>query len=241
MNTYGKDYQKLYKLQDKFLHWWAGLGLPFYLTGETALGRFYLNHRFSEDLDFFTNADENYHKHITVLYNEIKKQFRVDSEKSLFGGDFTRIFITDSDTILKIELVNDVSAYIGMPAQSYFGIMDTPLNILTNTLTAIVSRDEPKDFFDIMHLALNYSFSWLDIFNFAKNKAVINEIDIEMRLNSFPVSLLGDVDWHIEIPDMETVKKNLRKISSDFILGKRNTLGINKIPIGEAKPIIQEL
>ena len=51
---------------------------------------------------------------------------------------------------------------------------DTPVNILSNKLTAIVGRDEPKDIFDIIHLSLNYSFNWLDIFEHAKQKAVIN-------------------------------------------------------------------
>ena len=57
MLSSGKDYRKLYRLQDKFLNWWTNLGLPFYLTGGTALGRYYLEHRSSEDLDFFVNAD----------------------------------------------------------------------------------------------------------------------------------------------------------------------------------------
>jgi hypothetical protein len=55
MNSSKKDYNKLYLLQDKFLSWWVTLGLPFYLTDGTALGRFYLNHRLSEGLDFFIN------------------------------------------------------------------------------------------------------------------------------------------------------------------------------------------
>jgi predicted nucleotidyltransferase component of viral defense system len=55
MSLSKKDYNKLYLIQDKFLTWWKTLDLPFYLTGGTALGRFYLNHRYSEDLDFFTD------------------------------------------------------------------------------------------------------------------------------------------------------------------------------------------
>ncbi|MCD4795127.1 MAG: nucleotidyl transferase AbiEii/AbiGii toxin family protein [Bacteroidales bacterium] len=34
--------------------------MPFYLTGGTALVRFYLNHRYSEDLDFFVNKRKKY-------------------------------------------------------------------------------------------------------------------------------------------------------------------------------------
>jgi predicted nucleotidyltransferase component of viral defense system len=68
-----KDYSKLYLMQDKFLPFMHNLGLPFYLTGGTALGRFYLNHRYSEDLDFFVNADPLYQGYI----GELKKKSRL--------------------------------------------------------------------------------------------------------------------------------------------------------------------
>ena len=46
---------KLYPFQDEILKIIEDLNLDFYLTGGTALGRCYLNHRYSDDLDFFVN------------------------------------------------------------------------------------------------------------------------------------------------------------------------------------------
>ncbi|NLV20085.1 MAG: nucleotidyl transferase AbiEii/AbiGii toxin family protein [Bacteroidetes bacterium] len=88
MHSLKKDYRKLYLLQDKFLKWWADLGLPFYLTGGTALGRFYLNHRYSEDLDFFVNDDPLFLKYIQRIKDEVEKYFRVDLQHALFTDDF---------------------------------------------------------------------------------------------------------------------------------------------------------
>jgi predicted nucleotidyltransferase component of viral defense system len=107
MNSSNNDYNKLYQLQDKFLSWWLSLGLPFYLTGGTALGRFYLNHRFSDELDFFTNDNAQYAGSIAELNRKIKGQFEINIQQSLFSDDFTRFFITEDDHFLKIELVND--------------------------------------------------------------------------------------------------------------------------------------
>ncbi len=90
MNSSNKDYNNLYQLQDKFLSWWLSLGLPFYLTGDTALGRFYLNHRFSDDLYFFTNANTQYPKFIAELNRKIKGRFEVNLQQSLFTDDLTR-------------------------------------------------------------------------------------------------------------------------------------------------------
>jgi hypothetical protein len=236
MNSSKKDYNKLYQLQDKFLSWWLTLGLPFYLTGGTALGRFYLNHRFSEDLDFFINADTYYAHYISELKNKISTRFKVNLQQSLFADDFTRFFITEDDTYLKIELVNDVDYYFGTPAIFKFGKIDTPINILSNKLTAIVGRDEPKDVFDIIHLSLNYSFDWLDIFSHSKQKAVINELDVEQRIVSFPVEWLENVNWLNAPSDIESTRKILRQIADDFLLGKQNSLGKNQTPIEMAKP-----
>lgn len=237
MNSSKKDYHKLYLLQDKFLSWWLSLSLPFYLTGGTALGRFYLNHRFSEDLDFFVNADSQYQYYIAELKNKITSRFTVNIQQSLFADDFTRFFITEDDTFLKIELVNDVSYYSGKPTNYQFGKIDTPMNILSNKLTAIVGRDEPKDIFDIIHLSLNYSFNWLDIFEHAKQKAVINELDVEQRIVSFPVEWLENVNWLNSSLDFEEFHKIRCQIADDFLLAKQNSLGKLKTPIKLAQPL----
>lgn len=236
MNSSNKDYNKLYQLQDKFLSWWLSLGLPFYLTGGTALGRFYLNHRFSDDLDFFTNANTQYTNSIAELNRKIKGQFEVNIQQSLFADDFTRFFITEDDLFLKIELINDIEYYAGKPSAYKYGFIDTPLNILSNKLTALVGRDEPKDIFDIIHLSTNYSFNWMDIFYHAKQKATINELDVEQRLASFPVEWLGNVNWLTTPINLEEYRIILYKIADDFLLGKANSLGENQQPIENAKP-----
>ena len=50
----------LYPFQDRVLYALSLVDAGFYLTGGTALSRGYLNHRFSEDLDFFVNDSEHF-------------------------------------------------------------------------------------------------------------------------------------------------------------------------------------
>jgi hypothetical protein len=89
---------------------------------------------------------------------------------------------------------------------------------------------------DKFHLSLNYSFSWPDIFEHAKRKAVINELDIEQRLVSFPVVWLDNVNWLNSPHNNVESCKLLNQIADDFLLGKTNSLGKDKIPIVMAKP-----
>ena len=160
----------------------------------------------------------------------------MNTEQSLFSDDYTRFFIKGDKEFLKIEFVNEVSYRAGNPVRMSFGLLDTPMNILSNKLTALVSRDEPKDLYDIIHIALNYSFHWVNVFHDAKNKAVLNEIDIEERLSTFSVQLFQDVDWINSPPDPDHLAAVLKKVADDFLLGRVNSLGFEKPAIEKAIP-----
>ena len=85
---------------------------------------------------------------------------------------------------------------------------------------------------------MSFSFNWLDVFELTKQKAVINEIDVEQRLVSFPIQWLETVNWLNNRPDFESLRKALSQIADDFLLGKQNSLGLNKTAIEMAKPQI---
>jgi hypothetical protein len=206
----------------------------FYLTGGTALGRFYLNHRFSEDLDFFLNKSDTFQPLIKNIEKVLISNFSVLKNQSIVHDDFVRYYIEDEDSALKIEFVNDIAYRSGVPNKYQYGFIDTPLNILTNKLTAVVSRDEPKDVFDICVLSQNYRFNWVEVFSEAKNKAIINEIDVEQRIKSFPVLLFQKADWHILPVDIDLLGRAIITIANDFLLGSDNSLGADKPPIQDA-------
>ena len=238
MNTYKKDYSKLYQLQIKFLHWLQEFGFPFYLTGGTALSRFYLSHRFSNDLDFFTNGNPDFGKYINKINGRITRHFDVNVSESLFTEDFCRFFISEKETNLKVEFVNDVEYRVGEPHKTKFGLIDTVENILANKITAIIGRDEPKDVFDIIYISENYAFNWTDVFLHAKQKSAINEIDIEQRLHAFPIELLKNIKTSGEMPDIHSLQSKLIEITNEFLLGNENRLGIGKPKISEITPIV---
>ncbi|MBT8363190.1 MAG: nucleotidyl transferase AbiEii/AbiGii toxin family protein [Deltaproteobacteria bacterium] len=55
-------YNRLYAFQDEIMKIIHRQGVDFYLTGGTALSRCYLNHRYSDDLDFFINQAPDFKK-----------------------------------------------------------------------------------------------------------------------------------------------------------------------------------
>lgn len=128
----------------------------FYLTGGTALSEFYLQHRYSDDLDFFT-ADEfpdiGVEKFIETLKFKLNAEFV--SYKKLYDR---RIFIFQFEN--KLELKIEFSLYpfkqIKQP-QNFEGVLiDSLEDIATNKLMAMIDRNEPKDFFDLYFLLKNH-------------------------------------------------------------------------------------
>jgi len=137
----------LYPFQDLVLKLIMKVDDTFYLTGGTALGRHYLKHRYSDDLDFFVNREDNFKQLSNKIISQLQNYFP-KIEIALLSEDFARIFIHNEEYPLKIEFVNDVLFHTGeFHFANFFHRIDSWENILSNKICAL-SRDEAKDFTD---------------------------------------------------------------------------------------------
>jgi len=174
MHSSERNYKKIYQIQDKLFYLISGYLDNFYLTGGTALARFYLDHRFSDDLNFFTHNNEAFQKIVARVYEVIKLNFNIEKSLIFFSENFVRIGVLE-DVFMKIEFVNDVSFHWGEIVKLNDVIpIDNVTNILANKLTALVSRDEPKDVFDIITISSSFSFNWKEIYDIALEKRMMN-------------------------------------------------------------------
>ena len=74
------------------------MNLPFYLTGGTALSRYYFNHRFSADLDLFVNNDRQFDVYVDRVFDvledeQAKGRFIVDHAKKSRKKHLRRFFL----------------------------------------------------------------------------------------------------------------------------------------------------
>ena len=185
----GIDYKKFYALQDRVLSLIFKVENEFYLTGGTCLSRFYIEKRYSDDLDFFTNSSSRFSFAVKNIKQALKKHFDVVIEVD--SKDFIRFRVDD---ILQVDFINDIaSRYKDVIITKEKYIIDNVENILSNKLTAIVGRDNPKDVFDIYLIAKNYQFNWVDILQSAHDKAGFSDDDLLVRLKSFPHDLLKSI------------------------------------------------
>ena len=230
MNQYDAFYtEKLYPFQDGVLNIVKNSGLPFYLTGGTALSRGYFNHRYSDDLDFFVNNHDDY-QDITrrcislLLENQEKHKYRVNVQTIRKTETFSQVLLESLmyGCGLKIDMVNDIAFRVGDVVENEtLGAMDTWENILSNKCAALY-RFEPKDIADIWCIAKNRRFSWKTVLGDAKEKdGGVETMAIAQILATFPKDMVSLVKW-VSPPDPDAFISDLRRMSAELLSGKKN-------------------
>ncbi len=146
----------------------------FYFTGGTALSAFYLNHRESEDLDFFNE-------------NEFDKDIVDNFVDKIARSQKLRIKLTERERVRIFELARSDNVEIKVDFAFYpykrlkkglstSGVkVDSLFDIATNKLQTITSRTEVKDFVDLYFLLKEFTL-WDLIY--AVNEKFRLEIDL---------------------------------------------------------------
>jgi len=220
--SYMNYYDKLYNLQDRVMAITEFRNSPFYLTGGTALSRFCLGHRYSDDLDFFTNEKIDLLTEVKkIIKSIINAGFKVEANN--MSGTFARLFVSEDELNLKVDFVFEDLKYFGKTNSfDIFPRVDNIKNILINKITAL-TRYEAKDIADIWQICLNLSFEWAEVIENAREKELIDELMIVDILRSFPANMFSDIKWikPIEHSDFENCRK---VIIADIISRGKNTL-----------------
>ena len=147
--------EKLYPFQDKILKILGRADIEFYLTGGTALSRFFLNHRYSDDLDFFLNASTSFKKQVQTIINLLHKN-TIPFQSAIPSEDFFRMLLPlpfEHEKSLQIDFVNDIELHYGdFHSSELFPRIDNWRNILSNKISAL-SREEAKDIVDFLSIS----------------------------------------------------------------------------------------
>lgn len=220
-----KYYQnKLLPFQDDILQLIQDMEVPFYLTGGTALSRCYLNHRYSDDLDFFVNAHPNFKADCNKVIKLLKNVPRWDLEIGTVADTFVRLLLEKEDTLLKVDFVNDVAFHWGdLGKCSVYHRVDNWRNILSNKLCAL-SRRDVKDLVDIVFIARRYRFNWEELFRDAKQKDLwADPLEICKIIGEFPHELFDSIKW-ISPVNTEELRLIINGIHNDIFWGRDNSM-----------------
>ncbi len=215
-------YINLYALQDKVLKLVFSENTEFYLTGGTCLNRFFFEKRYSDDLDFFTfNSSTFFHSIAGIM--KIFKDNNLYYKKIVDSKSFVRINIIEADIVLQIDFINDsVNRYGDFIFINNYKL-DNPLNILSNKITAILGRDNPKDIFDIYLISKNMKFNWKTIIEQSKDKMIFQKDELIYRLETFPYTFLKNIKV-IDFDFLKNIEKEFPVIIKDILNCNDNSL-----------------
>lgn len=141
----------------------------FYLTGGTALAVFYLHHRYSEDLDFFSEKEFDLLE-INVFLKSIRQKLGIS--KIDFQQSFNRnlFFLHTKRDILKIEFTYFPFPRIEIGAREFGIRIDSLLDIATNKLFSIYQRTQARDYIDLYCILRKKHYTIQGLLRKAKEK-----------------------------------------------------------------------
>ncbi len=168
----------------------------YYFGGGTALAEFYLHHRFSKDLDFFTDQ-EVFHQEILALLKPKFDQMDIESFEYREQAAM-KIFFFKNHGGQKIKVdfnyfpfkqINKFKVFQGFKIDSLF-------DLTVNKINLILTRTNIRDYMDFYFIQKEKDYSWSEIIDGIKKKYSW-EID---KLNL--ASKLIKVDKHHDFPEM---------------------------------------
>ena len=153
----------------------------FYLTGGTALAAFYLGHRYSEDLDFFSEQEFDVLP-LDVLFESLREKFHIS--KIDYQQSFNRnlFFLSVGKDIVKLEFTYFPFPRIEKEKEEYGIQIDSLLDIAVNKLFSIYQRNQARDYIDLYLICREKGFSIQDLTQKARQK----------------------FDWHIDLLQLGT-------------------------------------
>lgn len=182
------------------------LAKKFYLSGGTALAEFYLHHRISEDLDFFTQEELDLEE-LKKFINLIAKKTKITQVEYQHGFGLYTFFLRDKNQKYKI----DFGQYPFGPIEklrNFNGILVESLyDIAVNKAHIIAFRPRLRDFIDL-YIILQQKSEWTfqELLKQSFEKFEMTVDPLELGQNLLEVRNLVDMPLMIKKVDIEAVK-----------------------------------
>lgn len=141
----------LTSLQDNFLREFFRSTTNFYLTGGTALSAFYLLHRFSEDLDLFTQNGEAM-EHAGDDVKEVCDRLRIEHVSVRITPTFKHFQVGAAGDQITLHFARDFAPHLHSPNSFGSIVVDSIEDIAANKICAALGRTEIKDLIDLFFL-----------------------------------------------------------------------------------------
>lgn len=153
----------------------------FYLSGGTALSAYYLHHRVSDDLDFFS-FEEPDSIFLHAFARRLAQHLGVQDTRYETLYDRRQFFYCTEKEEWKVEFTHHPFTSL-KEAQVQDGIrIDSIRDIAANKLLALTDRFDPKDFVDLYFLLQNTDIS-----------GIVTDVEQKFGMKLDPIFLGGEL------------------------------------------------
>lgn len=172
----------------------------FYFTGGTALSTFYLKHRYSEDLDFFSENKFD-PQIIENIIESLSKKYKFEYTSEFI--EVVQIFMIKFKNLDPVKI--DFAYYPHRKIEDVVIIgdikVDSLLDIAVNKLHTVTQRTTVKDFVDLYFLLQKFGM-W----------DLIEGVKIKFKQKIEPFILASDF---LKIEDFDYLPRMIKKLSLD--------------------------
>ncbi len=178
----------------------------FCLGGGTALSEFYLKHRLSDDLDFFTEKDISFDL-LRKGVNKIASELKIKSVEYL-EIQATKIFFLKSNQkeVVKTDF-NYFPYYHFEKGKKYLNLnVQSLTDIATSKLDTILTRKQARDFVDFYFIQKEHPFSL---------KFLLKKIQKKFRWSVDPLFLAS---CFLKVKDLKDYPKMLKDFSKEEMI-----------------------
>ncbi len=187
----------------------------FYLSGGTALAEFYLKHRFSEDLDFFSENEFDAQA-ISVFFK--KNKIKLGIKKIDFEQSFNRnlFFIHLKNDIIKTEFTYYPFPRINKSLKKDGLDIDSLLDIAVNKIFTIYQNPRSRDFIDLYFIIKKTGWTISELVKKAK---------IKFDFHIDPLQLGSQLILAESVKDYPIMKKKINnKVWQDYFISEAKKL-----------------
>ena len=198
------------------------IGRSFYLTGGTALAEFYLDHRLSEDLDFFSEKEFD-PQSISTFFAKIKKNANIKTVSIEQSFNRSLFFLSlEDEKCIKTEFTHFPFPQIEKGKRINEMNIDSLVDIAVNKVFTIYQNPRLRDFIDLFCI-LEKEKEWT-ISN------LVEKVRIKFDHHIDPIQLSAQFVKVEMLKDYPKMIKNIpEKIWQDFFMSQAGALSKSQI------------
>lgn len=182
----------------------------FFFTGGTALSEFYFQHRYSEDIDFFSEKEFD-SKRLSVVVSELNKRLKLKKvEQQSLTGQEVFYFYFNTQKYVKIDFSYFPFEHLGKFIKMNDLRVSSVEDITVNKLHAITTRQRKRDYYDLYLCTKHLEWRVNDLRKYYRLK-----FDIDMPIEQIATSFVNVVDATDE--PIFTEKVNWQIIENYFL------------------------